>query len=186
MPRSATRYMQSTLERGNPVMKTVQAVILAALLITGSALLLGFALESGPLLQFGTYFGWFAMAASLAVFLALLVLLSIRGRLPNWGGLCLSNAGLAFIGASLLGLDPRSSITIASAVILGIVAAIVAGRFRFFSSRLSVVVLVIIVASLSALALNHLWPLAGLGIGIVLVGSQLVEVMDTNRSTRLD
>ncbi|HET9577971.1 MAG TPA: hypothetical protein VFP44_09105, partial [Usitatibacter sp.] len=81
----------------------LQKVLLFALLVTGAALVTGLLWNNGPLLVFGTYFGWFAAAVSIASYFMLLVLLIIRGTLPSWGRVCSVNMGLALVGISILG-----------------------------------------------------------------------------------
>jgi hypothetical protein len=175
------RHLQSSLERGRTVTKLLQVLIFIALLISGTAFVLGLAIE-GPLLIFGTYFGWFAVTASLISYLLLVILLLVRGAIPVWGRVCLVNVGLSFMGIAAIVLDMEHGLALLATIILGVVAAIPISKTRFLETRQSVIVGVFLILGMALAPINAFWPFPLLALGLTFVVSQGISSISLLRA----
>ena len=170
--RLKTSVKPSTTRTGHDMTLAFHKGVLLVLLITGIAAGAGLYFNSGPLLVFGTYFGWFGAAISIAAYIVLLVLLLIRGSFPVWGRYSSINMGLALVGISVLGFEAQMSMVLLVTAFLSVAIAVMVARLRLFERRESVLLILAIVVMTALSPLKQVWPQVLLAAGLILfVGS---------------
>lgn len=160
----------------------LQVILLFGLLLTGAAFVFGLLQDNGAMLMVGTYFGWFMAAASVVSYFILMILLLVRGTLPDWGRFSLVNMGFVSIGIALLGIESSfAGAWLVAAIMLGTVLSIPAGLLKAFDTRTSVIVVWALVAITASTPIVKVWVLVAMCLGIIFVGSQLITLARHSR-----